>query len=190
MVESEEVVLRVGGSPPSPRDSDPDSDMIRESIANSLITAGRLIGQLSGLELAVEVSDHSIKTEMEQPDKNNRAWDTDMYKKGNLFVSGYANPIKPRVQHNEELENPNELDVEEGDGGEETGTENSTDSQPDEKSIQLIASGRYREYMRQDLVSQLLTPESRWNMLVWAVIALGALQFIAIISTFWATGSF
>lgn len=162
--------------------------MIRESIANSLIAGGRLIGRMSGLELAVEVSDHSIETAMEQPDEANRAWDQDLYKHGNLFVSGYANPVKPRVHYNESLENPNELDVQEGDVDPEDVYPE--DDVSDTGHVQLISSGRYREYMRQDLISQLLTPESRWNMLVWAGIAIAVLQFFSIIITLWATGSF
>lgn len=161
--------------------------MIRESIANSLIAAGRLIGSVSGLELAVEVSDHSITTTMEQPDEDKRAWDQDLYKRGNLFVSGYANPIKPRVRFNEELENPNELDVQEGDvDAEDVDSEDDSDT----AHVQLISSGRYREYMRQDLISQLLTPESRWNILVWGLIGIGVLLFFDMILTLWATGSF
>lgn len=139
-----------------------------------------------GLELAVEVSDHSIKTEMEVPDNSERAWDRDLYKHGNLFVASYANPIKPSVNHNPDLDTPDEIDVEEGnqkEGKVKTETES-------ESHVELISSGRYREYMRQDLISQLLTPESRWNLLVWAILAVSVLQFFNIIVTLWSTGSF
>jgi hypothetical protein len=144
---------------------------------------GRFFGRLAGLQLAVEVSDHSINVKMESVDKSERAWDTDLFKSGNLFVSNYANPIKPRVSHNPNLETPNEVEAVDGnpDG----------DTEPDnDRHAQLISSGRYREFMRQDLISQLLTPESRWNILVWAVISVAVLQFLGIIITLWATGSF
>lgn len=157
--------------------------MITDKIANSLISMGRSIGRLGGNQLAVEVSEHSIKTEMESPDKTERAWDTDLYKRGNLFVAGYANPIKPRVQHNEELENPNTVEAEDGepDDGSET---------PGDVDAKLISSGRYQEFMRQDLISQLLTPETRWNKLLYGMLAIGAIGFFQIIVTLYATGSF
>lgn len=156
--------------------------MIRETIANALLAAGRGLGRMVGLQLAVEVSDHSISISMEAPDRDERAWDSDLYKSGNLFVSNYANPVKPRVTHNPDLDTPNEVETVEGDDGE--------GENEDGDHVQLISSGRYREYMRQDLISQLLTPESRWNILVWGVIGVAALGFFNIIVTLWATGSF
>ena len=200
--------------------------MIRETIANWFISTGRSFGRATGLELAVEVSDHSIKCDMEKPDESTRAWDPDMYKDGNLFVSGYANPIKPRVDYHPDLEEPNTVDVSEGHSGtsdaeriascDGCGPEDNQEAMEamdgvitgdvdDERlcethlgeldsshgsHLNLISSGRYREYMRQDLISQLLTPESRWNLIVWAMIGLGVLQFLAIIVTLYATGSF
>lgn len=165
--------------------------MIRETIANSLIAAGRLVGKMSGLELAVELSDHSIEAKMEQPDTDKRAWDPTLYKSGNLFISGYANPIKPQVTSNQDLDTPDTVDVREGESDENVDDPQleSADDE-DEPHAYLITSGRYREYMRQDLISQLLTPESRWNLLVWAVVGLGALLFFNMILMLWATGSF
>lgn len=165
--------------------------MIREFIANSLIGMGRSFGKMTGLELAVELSDHSINASMEQVNQDKRAWDPEMYKSGNVFVSGYANPIKPRVGYNQDLEEPDTVRVEEGDPDSDVDQPQLEDGEEtDDRHAYLITSGRYREYMRQDLISQLLTPESRWNLLVWAVVGLGVLQFMAILVTMWATGSF
>lgn len=170
--------------------------MIRETIANSLIAAGRTLGKMSGLELKVELNDHSINVDMVQPDQDRWAWDPDLYKSGNVYVSGYANPIKPRVEQNQNLDTPNVVtranpdEQPEHDDDDDVISGDGDSTAEDSTHVQLISSGRYREFMRQDLISQLLTPESRWNLLVWAVVALGVLQFIAIISTFWATGSF
>lgn len=165
--------------------------MIRELIANSFIAAGRSIGKLSGLELQVELSDHSINVEMVKPDQDTRAWDPSMFKSGNLFLDGYANPIKPRVRTNQDLEEPDTAELEEGEvEGDVEQPQLESGEEADDKHAYLITSGRYREYMRQDLISQLLTPESRWNILVWAVVGLGVLQFFAIVITMWATGSF
>ena len=159
--------------------------MIREFIANSLISAGRMLGQTTGLQLAVELSEHSITIEMEQPDESNRAWDTSLYKHGNVFLDGYANPIKPTVDQQTGLENPDHV----SNGDEADGSESDGDGS-DGPHTQLISSGRYRDYMRQDLISQLLTPESRWNKMLYGIIAVAALQFMTIIITLYATGSF
>ena len=185
-------VIRVGGSPRLREISNPTQRKskimaIRSTFANSFLVAGRTIGQLLGLELAVVVSDHSITLQMEAPDTNKRAWDPEMYKSGNLFVSGYANPIKPRVNQHPDLETPNTVDVQEVDVDEDR---NKSSGDVNDSHAELITSGRYREFMRQDLISQLLTPESRWNLLVWAVLALGVLQFLAIIVTLYSTGTF
>lgn len=140
-----------------------------------------------GLELVVEQSDHSLEIGMEQPDTDNRAWDSNLFKSGNLFLKGYANPVKLRVNQQPDLEDPNTAEIEEGtpDDGEEH-----TDEEKEEEQPQVITSGRYREFMRQNLISQLLTPESHWNILVWALIGVGVLQFMSMIITLWATGSF
>lgn len=139
-----------------------------------------------GVRTKVELSDHSINVSYRLPDDDKRAWDRDLYKNGNVFVSGYANPIKPRVEHNEQLENPDTVDVAEGDVDEEA-AESEADGGP---HVSLISSSRYRDYMRQDLVSQLLTPQEQWKLIAYGVLGLGILQFIAIIITLYGTGSF
>lgn len=145
------------------------------------------MGQSVGLELAVELSEHSIEIEMEKPDEDTRAWDPDLYSNGNVFVQGYANPIKPRVQYNQALEEPSTIDVTEGDG---EGVQDDTDDTDDGPHLELISSGRYRDYMRQDLISQLLTPDAQWKLIAYAVLGMLVLQFIGIIVTLYATGTF
>ena len=159
---------------------------IRETIANTLVQSGRSIGESVGLELAVELSEHSIELELEKPDEDTRAWDPSMYSGGNVFVEGYANPIKPRVNYHQELETPDTIDVEEGNKE----SEESEEKSEDEPHLELISSGRYRDYMRQDLISQLLTPDAQWKLIAYAVLAMCVLQFLGIIITLWATGSF
>lgn len=158
--------------------------MIRESIANSLIAAGLAVGTATGLQQVVELSDHSISISVEQPDESNRAWDDSLYKNGNVFIDGYSNPVKPQVKQHTGLQNPDTAEIEEGepDGG--------SDVDESDTHAQLITSSRYRDYMRQDLISQLLTPESRWNKMLYGLIGIGALQFLGIVITLYATGSF
>lgn len=166
-----------------------------DTILTASLGMVRSIGRTLGYELVVELSDHSISTSMERVDREKRAWDTDLYKYGNVFVAGYANPIKPKVNQNDGLENPDHIDVREGEPDTPESEhpelpEGESESEGDGPQIQLIASGRYKPYMRQHLVEQLLTPESRWNLLVWAVIALGVLMFMNMMVVLWATGSF
>jgi hypothetical protein len=109
-----------------------------------------------------------------------------MFKNANLFVDGYANPIKPGVEHNSKLENPDTVTVKEGEPDGDIDTEESTEG----KEVDLIASSRYRDYMRQDLVSQLLTPKEQWKLIAYGVLALGALQFIVIAVVMYVNGTF
>ena len=134
-----------------------------------------------GLQKEVKLSDHSIRVRLTHPDKDSEAWDNNLYRNGNVFVQGYANPIKPRVKHNRQLENPDEIDV----------TEHETEEQSDDdEHVSLISSSRYRDYMRQDLVSQLLTPQEQWRLIAYGILGLGILQFFAIIVTMYGTGAF
>lgn len=159
----------------------------RETIANSLLGFAIGFGESMGLRRTVELSDHSIELSLEQVDKDRRAWDTNLYKRGNVFVKGYANPIKPKVNRNAELENPDTIDVTEGNDGQ---TEDAREDDEDNTELELIASPRYQSFMRQDLISQLLNPESQWRILVFGIIALGILNFVGMIITLYGTGAF
>lgn len=153
--------------------------MIRNWIASKALNFGRLIGRMVGAELVVEVSEHSIDTSMEVPNKMKRAWDPDLYKRGQVYYSDYANPIKPTVTVEDDLADEDTVELEEAGEGDTDGPH-----------VAVISSSRYRKYMRQDLISQLLTPKVWWRLITYAIIVLGALQFIGIIVTLWATGSF
>ncbi|WLW38201.1 hypothetical protein [Halorubrum spindle-shaped virus-BLv25] len=152
---------------------------------NYTLWAAESVAYAAGFKLQVVVSDHSVKIKFVKPDKDTRAWDSNLFKNANLFVQGYANPFKPRVEHNSKLENPDTIDIQEG---EPDGENDETDGSNGD--VSLIASSRYRDYMRQDLVSQLLTPKEQWKLIAYGVLAIGVLQFLAIIVTLYATGTF
>lgn len=153
---------------------------------NWLLNLALSLGDQLGLQQKVEVSNHSINVSITSPDHDTRAWDPDLYKNGNLFVSGYANPIKPRVEHNTELEHPDTVEVQEGD------VDDAEDGTEDDRGphVELISSSRYRDYMRQDLVSQLLTPSEKWRLLAYGILAVGGLQFVTMIILVYVTGGF
>lgn len=154
---------------------------VKTYIGNALIGLGRKIGRSEGQsELAVTISDHSIDAHMVETSKENLAWDDNLYRHGNVFVKGYANPVKPVVNHNKELENPDTVELEEGDGD--------TDSDVDDTHVELISSPRYRDYMRQDLISQLLNPREQWRLIAYAIIAVGFILVINLVVTLSAAG--
>jgi hypothetical protein len=155
---------------------------IRTTIANTLISTGRSLGRSGDAELAVDVSDHSISVAMEEPDKTQRAWDSNLYRRGNLFIDGYANPVKPSVQQHKELATPDEAKVIEGQ------PEDDSPPDDDEPHVDLIASPRYRAYMRQDLISQLLNPRAQWRLIAYAVIALAVFMAVNIVVSLAAAG--
>lgn len=142
-------------------------------MGNLLLNVGRKMARADGRELAVDLSDHSINIKMARPDGDTQAWDPDLYHRGNVFVDGYANPIKPVVDKNKELEEPDTVDEEATDG-----------------HVEMISSSRYADYMKQDLISQLLNPKEQWRLLAYGIIALGVLQFFGIIITLYASGGF
>jgi hypothetical protein len=169
--------------------------MIREQIATAVLQTARSFGRILGCELAVETSQHSLKTSMVVPDRNDRAWDPGLYKYGNLFHEGYANPIKPRARRNTELEDPDTIDVETSDAT--ADVEAAADDEELDKSddtdvehVKLISSPRYRKYMRQDLISQLLTPKEQWRLIAYGVLGLAGVQVVTLLVILWANGSF
>lgn len=152
-------------------------------VANALLGAGRSLGRFFGYELAVTQHDHSIDIEMVAPNKDNQAWDTDLFKRGNLFRGGYANPVKIQVDHNAELENPDTGYVDESeqvatDGGEVKAG----------RHTELITSDRYREYMRQDLISQILNPRDQWKLMMYAILFMAFVMLANLIFTLMAAG--
>lgn len=149
---------------------------LRSSVATFVLQKSRGFGRTLGCELVVDTSPHSIEVSMEVPDKSRRAWDANLFRHGQMYAKGYANPIKPMVNHNPELENPDTIAV---DGGKIEEDEDETDVEDDPSPhVELISSTRYREYMRQDLISQLLNPREQWRLVVYAVIALALLMTI------------
>lgn len=123
-----------------------------------------------GCELAVDVSDHSIEAKMVPPTATDkRAWDDHQFVRGNLFVEGYANPVKPVVNHNQGLDDPDTVDV-----------EASEDAQ-DGSHVSVISSPRYRLYMIQDLVSQLLNPSERLTMIQWILVGIAGMMLMTLV---------
>ena len=145
---------------------------------NIAFTTARIAGQTLGYQLVVELSDHSIDISMERPDKTERAWDDRLYKSGNVFLKGYANPIKPSIEPNDKLENHDEVDIEES-------NERPT---PESQHVSVISSSRFKTYMKQDLISQLLTPKEQWRIIAYAVGALALLMFINVAVSMSAAG--
>lgn len=143
-------------------------------------------GKAIGLQQKIEVSDHSVSVKLTLPDQDKDAWDEDMFRHSNIFIRGYANPIKPVVNHNPELRNKDTVDLEESDTGE--GDEDWDEDDEDEGHVDLISSTRYRDYMRQDLVSQLLTPQEQWKLLAYGILGLGILTFFNMVVMFWLNG--
>lgn len=178
--------------------------MIRESIANSLIAAGRTVGRMSGLEMAVDVSKHNFKAHMMDPDSDARDWDPELFKSGNLFYQGYANawrPIKAEISRVSSAELPDKIELE----GEELNTDELTDAQLEAAGLQanadveepdtqrwvgVKASRGYITTIEQDNYSQLMNPKEHMTMIMYGLIGLGIIAFFQIIITLWATGSF
>lgn len=60
------------------------------------VVAGIML--ILGYKLKVTVGEHKIYLDwVKASDLNERAWDNSHYVNGNMFVKGYANPIKPRL---------------------------------------------------------------------------------------------
>lgn len=149
---------------------------IRDWIATSILNYARITGRILGTELVVDVSDHSIDIKMKVPNKTERAWDSNLYKRGQLFRAGCANPVKVVLDESGTLEEEDSVDIVEGSGGRGETT--------------VMASQRYKTYMLQKTIKDMAMPTSHWHKVIYGMIALGALGLFQIIVTLWATGSF
>lgn len=71
--------------------------MLGKKLLNGLVGLVVGIARLLGLKLKVQLSEHKIKLSLVEPDKlENEAYDSTQYANGNIFLEGYANPIKAR----------------------------------------------------------------------------------------------
>lgn len=125
---------------------------------------------MCGCEIAVNADGQTLDVKMVPPKRTkDMAWDDKLYVKGNLFVGDYANPIKPSVDYNDGLENPDTVDVEASEDAE------------DSAHVSVISSPRYRLFMMQDLVSQLLNPSERLTVIQWVLIGIAGMLLVALI---------
>lgn len=135
-----------------------------------MLGMARSCGNMLGCELSVDAGGQTLDAKMVPPKTTKEvAWDDNLYVKGNLFVGDYANPIKPSVDYNEGLENPDTV-----------GVEASEDSE-DSAHVSVISSPRYRLFMMQDLVSQLLNPSERLTVIQWVLIGIAGMLLVALI---------
>jgi hypothetical protein len=147
-------------------------------LATSALGAARIFGRTLGCELEVTVDNQRIQTVMRPPGSHSaRVWDPDMYYRGNLYLRGYANPVKPGVDV--ELD-PSELDrgtieVSEGsreafaDGGERV------EALPvvEDEHARLMSSKLFKKHMDNHMISELVTPDEKWNKIFMAILILG-----------------
>lgn len=153
---------------------------VRAWMATQAIRTARSFGNVLGCEMKVELSDHSIELSMVHPNTFGQAWDPDFYVRGNVFRKGYANPIKPTVDQNKKLSTPDTVDIENanepvGDGS--------------GRHVSMISSPRYRMYMVQDLVSQLLNPQERLKLIMYILVGIAGIVLLSFLMILTIAGS-
>lgn len=141
---------------------------LRSLIASGALNTGRKIGHALGCELVIETSPHSLETSMEPPNKTNRAWDPDFWKSGQLYVAGYANPVKPVVERHIDQGDQDQVKVQ------------SDDLEDDERHTAIVSSTMYRTYQDQHLASELILPSEQWKRIFYAVVGLGLLMMFSL----------
>lgn len=180
---------------------------VRTYLGNTLIGLGRSIGRKEGAsELAVTVSDHSIKARMVDISEKEMAWDHDLYRHGNLFYQSYANPVKIKVNHNPGLDNKDTVGLQEGDASVQQGHEDDGDgSDPlvegdadyssqertadeSEQHKEVMSSNRYQMLAKQNIISQMVNPQEQWRILMYLIIGTLITAFISVIMSASAAG--
>lgn len=151
---------------------------LRTGLANGVMSMARSVGNLLGCEVAVMAGGQELDINMVRPSTDGElAWDDTMYVAGNLYHDKYANPVKLTANVNASLEDPDTVGVEASD--------DIDVDQSDEPHVSVISSERYKLYMVQDLVSQLLNPSERLKQIAIVMAIMGAfvlLQFVLILA--------
>lgn len=149
-----------------------------EALPNLLLNLARSIGNSIGKELVVDVDEHSIDITMADPETTDkRCWDSELYHKGNLFHADYATPLKIVVDETQTLDDPDTAEV--------------VDSDLDadaERQPAVISTDRHETYFKQDLASQLLTPEEHMQKIIYLLLGIAALLIIVALASAVAAG--
>lgn len=105
-----------------------------------------------GNELTVTLSNHDIKLGSDNPSSTEKVWEDDLYVEGNVYLDGYANPVKPDVP-------VTEYDIEDDD-------------------LDLISTDRYKHNLISDLRDALIEEGTEGSGLTvfHAIVVLGTLQ--------------
>lgn len=92
----------------------------------------RVMSEAIGNEIAVVITPHKIKLKFIDPDSTDYAWDESLFTSGNLFLEGFANPVKPKIPDNE-------------------------DKAESEYNLELIESKRYKKLMDNKLMDDVIS---------------------------------
>jgi hypothetical protein len=115
------------------------------------VNALRGTARLFGYELKIVLTEHKIKTKFDKPSREGNCWDDSHWIRGNIFIKDIANPI-----------NIKKSDVEDED-------------------VEIITSERYKRFMEQSLVDDMLQASKTGKMTVKnAVVILGSLIVLGI----------
>lgn len=161
--------------------------MVRDRLATLGMSLARSFGRALGCELVVDCSEHSLEIAMEVPGESGRAWDHDLYRKGQMYYQGYANPFKPVIDPSNTRGEHDQMDVEESEDAS-GGASSDDESGGSDAEIGMMPSSRYRQYLDQHLISELVRPEERWKLLVYGILFIGFLQMATIIVIMFVTG--
>lgn len=155
--------------------------MVRERLANFAMSTGMGLGHALGCEETVELSRHSIDLSMRVPGtREGQAWDSQLYKRGNVFVEGYANPIKPAPVHTADMAEADDIWLIEGE----------TDVSTEDMELGMIPSYQYQHDLDQSMLSQMVNPQKELQKLLYVLVAIIVLQFMTLIAMLYVNGGF
>lgn len=140
----------------------------RSYLATAALNAARSFGNALGCELMVETSDHSLHTKMTVPDTTTKAWNPNLWKRGQLFVRGYANPVKPYVERHIDQGDQDKVNVV------------SAELEDEEDHVSIVSDTMYRMYQDQHLASELMLPAEKWKRIFYALLAVGGLVVLTL----------
>lgn len=125
----------------------------------TLLNAVRSVARAVGLELEVVLTEHKIKTKMQNPDKTDKFWNSKIWTNGNIYLKDYANPVNIEIS-----------DI-----------ENHSHKEDDSVDADLITTERYKTFMEQSLIDDMLQASKDNDLtLKTAVIAIIATNLLTL----------
>lgn len=151
---------------------------ILSGLFNSWLNTVRSMANAFGYQIVVETSPHSLHVSFEKPNTMQRAWDPGLFKRGQLYVKGYANPVKPIARQTTSHTEKDEVDMIDTYEGKGNAPVVVGDGGKQMQHTEIISSPRFHSLMQQKIIEAMVRPEQQWKTIVYIMLFIAGVALI------------